>query len=194
MIVASPLAVPEGFRGRGLSTDTVHKTRAAVLGEVCRLGPETSGVVAVQPHATGATIDGQNLASGDGVELLLDAGGVVVARMRRRLTRGAWHVGATADEVIRPLLDLALGVLADCGAVGKTLIHLHVRITPSAPNHRPILSVHTGHTSGELEAPPGNEARFGGDLFLPLEQDATHALAEQLMHEIARASGINWWE
>jgi hypothetical protein len=194
MIVASPLAIPDGFRRRGLSKQTVDKMRAAVLEEVRRLGPESQGVVAVKPHATGATVDGQNIANGDGADLLLDAGGVVVGHMRRRLARGAWHVGATADEVIRPLLDLTLGLLSDCGVVGKTLVHLYVRITPTAPGAQPVLTVLTAHMSGELHAPLGSEAFFGGDILLPLEPEATRAFGDQLMHEIARASGIEWWE
>jgi Putative DNA-binding domain len=194
MLVASPLTIPEGFRRRALSKQTVDKMRARVLAEVRRLGPASSGVVAVKPHATGATVDGQNIANGDGVDLLLDAGGAVVGCIRKRLTQGTWHVGAAADEVIRPLLDLTLDVLRDCGVVGKTLVHLYVRITRTARGARPILTLITAHTSGELHAPPGNEAFFGGDIFLPPEQGATRALGEQLMHEIARASGIDWWE
>jgi hypothetical protein len=194
MIVGAPLTKPEGFRKRGLSGDAVKKMQASVLAEVRRLGPETSGVVAVHPHATGVTLDGQNIANGDGADLLLDAGGVVVGRMRRRLTQGAWHVGATADEIIAPLLNLVLGVLGDCGALGKTLVHLYVRITPTAPGARPTLTVHTAHTSGELSAPPGAEAFFGGDIDLPADEGSAKALAEQMMKEIARSAGIDWWE
>jgi Putative DNA-binding domain len=194
MIVAAPLTKPEGFRKRGLSGDAVKKMQAAVLAEVRRLGPETSGAVAVHPHATGVTVEGHNIANGDGADLLLDAGGVVVGRIRRRLTQGAWHVGEAADEIITPLLGRVLGVLSDCGAAGKTLVHLYVRITPTLPNARPILTLHTAHTTGELSAPPGAEAFFGGDADLPVENDVTKALAEQMMKEIARTAGINWWE
>jgi ABC-type phosphonate transport system ATPase subunit len=194
MMVASPLAIPEGFRRSSLSKQTVDKMRAALLEQVRQLGPESSGVVAVKPHATGVTVNGHNIATGDGCDLLLDAGGVVVGHMRRRLTRGVWHVGQTADEVIRPVLDLTLGLLSDCGVVGKVLVHLYVRITPTAPEARPVLTVLTAHTSGELYAPPGSEAFFGGDALLPIEPEATRKLGEQLMHEIARASGIDWWE
>jgi hypothetical protein len=194
MVVCSPLAIPEGYHARALSEATVAKMRAAVLAEVRRLGPETSGVVAVHPHATGVTIDGHNIANGDGADLLLDAGGAVVGHMRKRLTRGAWHVGETADEIITPLLDLTLKVLSNCGALGKALVHLYVRITPTAPGADPILSVITAHTSGELHAPPGSEAFFGGDVFLPLEEGAAKALAERMMREIARRAGIDWWE
>jgi hypothetical protein len=82
-------------------------------------------------------------------------------------------VGATADEVIRPLLDLTSGLLSECGAVGRTLVHLYVRVTPTADGAEPVLSVNTAHESGELRAPPGDEAFFGGDTELPLA-DAQH--------------------
>jgi hypothetical protein len=119
---------------------------------------------------------------------------VVVGRIRRRLTQDTWHVGQTADEIIAPLLDLILGVLSDCGAIGKTLIHLYVRITPTAPGARPALTLYTAHTSGELSAPPGAEAFFGGNSDLPVEGNATQSIAEQMMKEIARTAGIDWWE
>jgi hypothetical protein len=61
--------------------------------------------------ATGAIIEGRNLASGNHVGLCIDAGGVVVGHARHGLGQGAWHVGTTADEVMTPLLALTLGVL-----------------------------------------------------------------------------------
>lgn len=139
-------------------------------------------------------MEGQNLATGDGADLVLDAGGVVVGRMRRRLTRGAWHVGETADQVVTPLLGRMLSVLAHCDVVGKTEVHLYVRITPTAPGARPVLALHTAHTSGELEASPGNEAFFGGHVHLPAEENTVKELAERMMRELARHSGIDWWE
>jgi hypothetical protein len=125
---------------------------------------------------------------------VLDAGGVVVGRMRRRLTRGPWHVGETADQVITPMLDRMLSVLAHCEVVGKIEVHLHVRITPTAPEARPALTLHTAHTSGELEAPPGVEAFFGGHVHLPAEENTAKELAERMMRELARTAGIDWWE
>jgi hypothetical protein len=89
MIVAPPLAIPEGFRDCAISRERMNTMRSAVLLEVRRLGPEASGVVAARPHATGVRIEGQNIANGDGADLLLDAGGVAVGRMRKRLTTAA---------------------------------------------------------------------------------------------------------
>jgi hypothetical protein len=195
MLVASPLTVPEGFRTRGLSEATVRRMREAVIAEVRRLGPpEEGGISSVRPFATGVAVEGQNLATGDSADLVLDAGGVVMARMRRRLTRSAWHVGETADQVIKPLLDLTLPVLGHCEVVGKTEVHLHLRITPTAPDARPVLILYTAHTSGELEAPPGNEAFFGGHVHLPAEDNTAKELADRTMRELARHSGIDWWE
>jgi hypothetical protein len=196
MLVVSPLTVPEGFHARGLSEATVRKMRDAVLAQVRHLGPEAqAGISSERPFATGVAIEGLNASSGDSAELLLDAGGVVVGQMRRRLVRGSsWHVGATADEVIRPLLDLTLAVLGDCGVVGRTEVHLHVRITPTAMDARPVLAVYTAHTIGELAAPAGQEAFYGGHIDLPLEGEATKDLAEQLMRQLARTAGIDWWE
>lgn len=195
MLVASPLTVPEGFHTRSLSEATVRKMRDAVLADVRRLGPsERGGVSSARPFATGVAVEGQNLATGDGADVVLDAGGVVVGRMHRRLTRGAWHVGETADQVIMPLLDLTLPVLGHCEVVGKTEVHLHVRITPTAPGARPVLTLCTAHTSGELEAPPGREAFFGGHVHLPAEDNTAKELAERMMRELARHSGIDWWE
>jgi hypothetical protein len=195
ILVASPLTVPEGFDTRGLSEATVRRMRESVIAEVRRLGPpEEGGISKVRPFATGVAVEGQNLATGDGADLVLDAGGVVVGRMRRRVMRGAWHVGETADQVITPLLDRMLSVLTHCEVVGKTEVHLHVRITPTAPEARPVLALHTAHTSGELEAPPGDEAFFGGHVHLPAEENTAKELAERIMRELARHSGIDWWE
>jgi len=195
MLVASPLTVPEGFHARSLSEAAVGRMRAAVLADVRRLGPPEHGGISARPFATGVAVEGQNLATGDGADLVLDAGGVVVGRMRRRLTQEeAWHVGETADQVIKPLLDMALSVLGHCEVVGKTEVHLHVRITPTARGARPVLALYTAHTSGELKAPPGSEAFFGGHVHLPVEDNTAKELAERMMRELARASGIDWWE
>ena len=78
--------------------------------------------------------------------------------------------------------------------MGKTEVHLYVRITPTAPDERPILTVNTAHTSGELEAPTGQEAFFGGHAYLPAQENTANDLAEQMMRELARRSGIDWWE
>jgi hypothetical protein len=196
MLVVSPLTVPEGFLARGLSETAVRKMRDALLAEVRRLGPEpNAGISSERPFATGVAIEGLNTSSGDSAELLLDAGGVVLGRVRRRLARGSsWHVGATADEVIKPLLDLTLDALGACDAVGRTAVHLYVRITPMTPDARPVLSVYTAHTSGELVAPAGQEAFFGGHIDLPLREEAAKDLAERMMRELARSAGIDWWE
>jgi hypothetical protein len=103
-------------------------------------------------------------------------------------------VGATADEVIRPLLELMLSVLNDCGVMGKMLVHLYVRITPTLDSVGPVLTVHIAHEAGGLHAAPGEEEFFGGDITLPPEDDATRALAEQMMGELARSSGLDWFE
>ena len=195
MLVASPLTVPEGFHARGLSEATVRLMRDAVLAQAQRLGrTDRAGIVAERPFATGAAVEALNLSSRDGADLMLDAGGVVVGRIRRRLERGAWHVGQTADELITPLLEMTLGILEHCDVIGKTEVHLYVRITPTAPEERPVLTVHTAHTSGELHAPPSEEAFFGGHVLLPTHESTAKDLAERMMRELARSAGIDWWE
>jgi hypothetical protein len=119
-LVASPLWVPEDFRRRALSRETVRAMQAAVLNVVARLGPTQSALAGLHPQATGVFVSGQNTASGDEATLLLDAGGVVVAHLRKRLTDDVWHVGETADGVITPLLGLALAVLHGCVRQGRS--------------------------------------------------------------------------
>jgi hypothetical protein len=94
--------------------------QAAVLNVVARLGPTQSALAGLHPQATGVFVSGQNTASGDEATLLLDAGGVVVAHLRKRLTDDVWHVGETADGVITPLLGLALAVLHGCVRQGRS--------------------------------------------------------------------------
>jgi hypothetical protein len=192
LVSVAPLAVPEGFRAKGLASPA--KMRERVLEQLGRLGPPDRSWVQVRPHATGVSIDGANQGTGHGAHLMLDAGGVVVGRVRVRLTRGAWHVGTTADEVITPLLALTLDTLADCGVTGKVLAHLHIRICATADEYEPVLSLQTHHDSGELYAPPENEMFCGGDIELPVADGGASALAERWMREIARQAGIGWWE
>lgn len=78
--------------------------------------------------------------------------------------------------------------------MGRTEVHLHVRITPTTTDARPVLAVYTAHTIGELTAPAGQEAFFGGHIDLPLQEEATKDLAERLMRQLARTAGIDWWE
>ena len=193
-LAASPLSVPKDFRRHALALDTVNEMERAVREAAAQLGPPAHAAARLRPEPIGAFAYGQNAASGDEATLLLDAGGVAVSHLRRRLTQDAWHVGATATRIIAPLLTLATGVLTRCGATGKALVHLYLRIAPTARGFQPTLDLYTAHSRGQLRAPPDQPAFFGGHIELPTEPAAEHALAEQMMHEIARASGIGWWE
>jgi hypothetical protein len=194
MVTGAPLLVPEGFRRRALSESVVKTVRSALAQDVNKLGPPGHSHVVVRPGGKGVLIEGRNLANGDELHLMLDGGGVAVGRMRLRLTRGVCHPGTTADDIITPLLVLTLGSLADCGVVGATHLHLHVRITPTQDGWGPVLTLGTAHESGELLAAPGGEAFFGEDIELPAERQDAKDVAEVWMREIARTAGIAWWE
>jgi hypothetical protein len=140
-IVASPLTIPEDFRLRCLGRKAVAAQRAAVLKRAAELGAASHAVVEVQPRATGAIIEGRNLATGNNVGLCLDAGGVVVGHARHGIEQGSWHVGQTADEVMTPLLTLTVGALNACAATGKTLIHLYLRVSTLVTGIKPVLSL-----------------------------------------------------
>jgi hypothetical protein len=89
---------------------------------------------------------------------------------------------------------LALGSLSECGAIGMTHLHLLVRITATADGWGPTLTLASAHNTGELSAPPGDEAFLGEDIELPAEIADAKAVAEVWMREIARSAGIDWWE
>jgi len=57
-----------------------------------------------------------------------------------------------------------------------------------------MLTLQTAHETGELHAPPGDEAFLGEDIELPASTDDAKAVAETWMRELAREAGINWWE
>jgi hypothetical protein len=194
MIVASPLAVPQSFRTRALSRPVAHGAQVRVLDLVAELGPPLHASAQIRPYGSGFGVDGRNAENGQEAHMLVDAGGVVVGRIRVPLTRGVCHVGTVADDILSPLLRLALDPLVAAGAYGGTHLHLHIRITPTAPDAAPVLTLSTAHVSGELHAPPGAEAFFGGDIDLPAEPQAVAAVAELWMREIARTAGIDWWE
>jgi hypothetical protein len=86
------------------------------------------------------------------------------------------------------------GVLRDCGAAGKVLFHLYVRIAPTTRGTEPILEVYTAQSRGQLRAPPDHPAFFGGHISLPIDSGTERALADQMMREIERTPGIDWWE
>jgi hypothetical protein len=69
-----------------------------------------------------------------------------------------------------------------------------VRIAATARRVEPALEVYTMQSRGRLRAPPDRPAFFEGHISVPVEPGADQTLADQLMHEIARASGIDWWE
>lgn len=194
IVTAGPLVVPDGFRTRALSRPVVATMRDLTVQQLHELGPPNQGTVRVHPHGSGVLIEGRNLATGNEAHLLLDAGGVAVGRIRMRLTRGICYVPTTADDILTPLLTLTLGALSECGVVGTTHLHLHVRITPTADGWEPVLSLGTANSSGELRAPPGQEAFLGEDIDVPAEQQDAKSVAEVWMRELARMAGIDWWE
>lgn len=194
MVTAGPLTVADIFRRRALSESVIKKAQARLAEQVNKVGPPGNGRVQVRPGGQGVLIEGRNGANGDEVHLLLDGGGVAVGRMRLRLTNSVCHPGTTADDIITPLLMLVLDSLSDCGVVGMTHLHLHIRITPTAEGCQPILSLASAHQCGELYAPPGHEPLFGEDIELPAELGDAKAIAEIWMREIARTAGISWWE
>lgn len=194
MVTAGPLMVPDVFRKRALSETVVKAARTRLAEQLGRLGPPQHAGTEVRPGGPGVLIAGRNQANGDELHLLLDGGGVVVGRMRLPLTRGVCHPGTMADDIITPLLMLTLGSLVDCGVVGMTHLHLHVRITPTEDGWGPILRLATAHDTGVLHAPPGQEPLFGEDIEVPAELEDAKATAEIWMREIARTAGIGWWE
>ena len=52
---------------------------------------------------------------------MLDAGGVCVARIRERVTRGVLYLPRVADDILTPLLTLATGPLSDSGATVRLI-------------------------------------------------------------------------
>jgi hypothetical protein len=194
LVTAGPLIVPERFRKRALSESLVKQTTVRLAGELNKLGPPNASWTGARPGGKGMSIEGRNQANGNELHLLIDGGGVAVARMRLRLTRGVCHPGSTADHIITPLLTLALGTLSCCGALGATHLHLLVRITATEQDWEPVLTLATAHETGELRAPPGGEAFLGEDIELPASLEDAKAVAEVWMRELAREAGISWWE
>lgn len=194
IVAAGPLVVPNTFRRKTLSEGVVKRANARLATKLKDLGPPNAAWTQARPSGKGISIEGRNQTNGDELHLLVDGGGVAVARMRLRLTRGACHPGATADGILTPLLLLTLDTLADCGAAGATHLHLLVRITATDAGWKPMLTLQTAHETGELHAPPGDEAFLGEDIELPASTDDAKAVAETWMRELAREAGINWWE
>jgi Putative DNA-binding domain len=195
IVSATPLTVPTSFRQRALSRSVVQTMGQRVIELLDQAGPPGSSGVSARPASgSGSEVEGRNGATGDEAHLLIDGGGVVVVRTRITQTRGVCHVGTVADDILAPLIDLALSALSECGALGQVHLHLHVRITPTAEGASPTLDLSTQHTTGVLHAPPGGEAFFGGDVVLPVEPSDRPELAETWMREIARSAGIDWWE
>jgi hypothetical protein len=196
IVTAAPLVVPDGFKVRALSRPTVEAMEALVVERINSVGPAGHGGTQRQPHGSGVVVEGRNLANGAEVHVLLDAGGVCVARIRERVTRGVLYLPRVADDILTPLLTLATGPLSDSGATGATHLHLHVRVqvTTNEQGWRPSLAVGTAHAMGELHAAVGSEAFFGEDIELPAHPDDINRLSEAWMREIARTAGVEWWE
>jgi len=194
IVTAGPLIVPDTFRRKTLSEGVVKRANARLATKLKDLGPPNAAWTQARPGGKGISIEGRNQTNGDELHLLVDGGGVAVARMRLRLTRGVCHPGTTADDILTPLLLLTLDTLADCGAAGATHLHLLVRITTTDAAWKPVLTLQTAHETGELHVPPGDEAFLGEDIELPASTDDAKAVAETWMRELAREAGISWWE
>jgi hypothetical protein len=193
VVAASPLSIPAGFGQRALSEGVKRAVGEKVIDALRDLGPPANAGVQTQPDGSGYIFKGRNDANGNEAHLTLDAGGVVVGRFRFRVARGACHVGTIPDDILTPLLTLVMGALEDCRAVGKTHLHLHVFVRPTAQGWNPTLSLMTAHTGAEWRLPPTG-AFFGGDLELPADADAIGAESESWMRQIARTAGIDWPE
>lgn len=196
IVAAGPLTMPEGFKARALSRPTVTAMEALVAERINIVGPPGHGGTQRQPHGSGFVVEGRNLANGSEVHVLLDAGGVCVARIHERVTRGSLYLPTLADDILTPLLTLATGPLSASGVTGATHLHLHLRVqvTTNEQGWRPSLSVGTAHDTGELHAAVGSEAFFGEDIELPAGPEDIKRASEAWMREIARTAGLEWLE
>jgi hypothetical protein len=175
-LTAGPLMVPNDFRTRALSRATADAIREQVAELINNVGPSGHGGVERHPHGSGVVVVGRNLANGAEVHVLLDAGGVVVVRVRERLTRGALYLPTMADDIIAPLLPLATKPLELSGARGATHLHLSVavQVTAKEQGWRESLAVTAANDSGELHS----GAFVGGDIELPADDPGIKTIAE----------------
>jgi hypothetical protein len=186
-------------------TVTADVSAAALTEEAARLAARQAIPLLVDPdavaHRVSTTVEGRargvycTAERGEApifADLVIDAGGVVAARLAERRQRdGTVTAPGLIDEVLMPLLRTVAGSLEGLGAAGRALVGLEVRGVADL----------VVEWDGELadvvrveELIEEDRLLLEGELALPAGPEAQRDLAERWTRSLARAAGLPAWE
>jgi hypothetical protein len=193
-VAATPLQVPAGFADAVLSRTGIRAIEQYFPQELARLaGGKPDLVSQLTPRSRGYVVAGSSLVTGDEAALTVDAGGTAVARWSTRLFRGDYHLPSLGDDVLLPLLRLAVAPLLISHADGPVRLHAYLKIVPMDGEYAPLLTVSAADQSGRLEAPQTAPQFLGGRLSSPTP-DELQRQTDAWWRELGRAAGLGLWE
>lgn len=198
IVRARPLTVPAVFSDRALQQAT-GQAAAERMSQLVPRDPRASGHAggSYQARARGVYAAALGvIPTAQRADVVIDAGGVVAARLTLRRDRGIQGLDALSHSVVRPLLRAVAETLEGLDALGRALTSLEVHggagMTVSVDGG--------GQQMGVLDADAllrlGGNSNFraDGDLALPADGGETAELAERWMRELGRAAGIALFE
>jgi hypothetical protein len=198
IVRARPLTVPAVFSDRALRQSTgqaaAERVSQLVPGDP-RFPGQRGG--SYQARARGVYASALSVIStAQRADVVIDAGGVVAARLTVRRDRGILGLDALSHAVVRPLLRAVAETLVDLDALGRALISLELHGGAGM-----AVSVDAGgQQMGVLDADAllrlgGSDSfRADGEIALPADDDEIPELAERWMRELGRAAGIALFE
>lgn len=191
-VAATPLRLAPDFGQlvlRGMSIKTMEMNAAAtlrVLSESERdLWSET------KPLGNAYEIRGSSLSTKDEMALTVDGEGAAVARWSTRLFRGVHHLPGIGDDVLLPLLRLAVATLQTAEVDGPIEIRGRLLVRATDVNYRPALTVGAANLTGEVVTESPRD--FSGRLASPREEEMRR-LIDMWWRELGRAAGLPLWE
>lgn len=191
VLTGTPQVLPVDFAVRALRESSVHAAETRLVSVLQR---QTLHPHSEPPGAAGQAfvVEGRSAKSGMFMRLVVTAAGTVAATLTERLRRPMFHTGQIADIRLASLLNLVFGTLTDLDATGRSLFHVALDVTPTAPgaDHTITLgSANQGYAMSTVQS-----LEWNGELLLPVSDESITEAAERLMRAIAREAGITYWE
>lgn len=184
VLTGTPQVLPVDFAVRALRESSVHAAETRLVSVLQR---QTLHPHSEPPGAAGQAfvVEGRSAKSGMFMRLVVTAAGTVAATLTERLRRPMFHTEQIADIRLASLLSLVFGTLTDLDATGRSLFHVALDVTPTAPgaDHTITLgSANRGYAMSTVQS-----LEWNGELLLPVSETSEDRRARKVIRR-------NWEE
>jgi hypothetical protein len=191
-VAATPLSALSDFGQLMLRGSSVKKMAADAAEALRQLSESERDLWSeTKARSNGYEIRGESRTTRDQMVLTVDSSGAAVARWSTRLFRGTHHLPGIGDDILLPLLRLAVAALQTGDVDGPIRVQGHLLIRATDASYSSTLSVWAAGGGGEVSARTPHV--LSGRL-TSASDDQMRALTDAWWRDLGRAAGLSLWE